>query len=139
MLVMGQLLTHDLLYPEMIWAALLHDMGKIDTTRLHEHKGVLVSPGHDKVSADKYLPGLRHLIPDHLDHSLIEWLIRQHMRVQKIDEMRPAKQDVLRNDRYFPWLLAFTEADDMVRLFDETSEAERNALIEDAKTWLITQ
>lgn len=101
-------------------AALFHDLGKADVTKQSFTKpGAWPAHGHEFVSAK--------LVEKHKDwiQSIgANWkevyeMVKEHMRVKKIHEMRPSKQEELRNNKYFSKINNFSQFDDMTTLSDE--------------------
>jgi len=101
-------------------AALFHDLGKADVTKESFTKpGAWPAHGHEFVSAK--------LVEKHKDwiQSMgANWeevyeMVKEHMRVKKIYEMRPPKQEQLRSNKYFSKINNFSQFDDMSTLSDE--------------------
>lgn len=101
-------------------AALFHDLGKADVTKQSFTKpGAWPAHGHEVISA--------RLVEKHKDwiQSMgANWkevyeMVKEHMRVKKLGEMRPSKQQELRNNKYFSKINNFSQFDDMTTLSDE--------------------
>lgn len=96
----------------LMMSAFFHDLGKVSTTKLND-KGNWSSHGHEYVSA--------RLVERHHDwiesmgcsYAIVHGVVKEHMRIKRMDEMRPSKQEELRNDSYYSYVLKFTEFDDM--------------------------
>lgn len=63
----------------LMWAALLHDIGKHDTTRVH--KGKITSYNHEKVGAEMARSFLAELIDDQVFIDQVVALVRWHMQI----------------------------------------------------------
>lgn len=100
---------------DLILAALFHDLGKMDVTRFKEPE-TWSSHGHEFVSAklvEKYKDWIESLGGD---FEKIYWLVKEHMRVKYINDMRQFKQDALRNHSYFSDLEKFSGEFDNMKL-----------------------
>jgi putative nucleotidyltransferase with HDIG domain len=62
-----------------MWAALLHDIGKPETTKVR--KGKITAYNHDKVGAEKAIEFLSHLTDDDVFIKKVSSLIRWHMQI----------------------------------------------------------
>jgi poly(A) polymerase len=92
--------------PALVWAALLHDTGKLHTARLNKH-GRISFPGHEQVS-ERIASTLL------VDKSFVNdvcFLVRNHMRMHVFMEMRESKRDALVEDSRFGELLCLHKAD----------------------------
>ncbi len=117
LLVTGSLIEGFPDEPELHWAGLFHDLGKIDTTRWSEEKQRWTAYGHEKVSL-RYIDDYGHFIPEEVNEECIRWLVKNHMRIKMMDRMKAAKQKALRDHFWFELLEALNDADDMVKLFN---------------------
>ena len=106
--------------PVLKYAAVFHDLGKPDTTVNHSKYGHLTAPMHDVVGVhlwDFFAPAIIHL--NETQKAEVRYIIKQHMRVQKMDRMRPEKQLALiaEGEKASPFayekLLVFSGYDDM--------------------------
>ena len=62
-----------------MWAALLHDIGKPDTTKIKKDK--VTAYDHDRVGAKKAIEFLSHLTDDDIFINKVSSLIRWHMQI----------------------------------------------------------
>lgn len=126
MLVVGQLVGKYLNKQELHWAGLFHDIGKVHTTKWNKDKQRWTAYGHEKVSVNIWNNAVKNgLIPNHLDCDCIEWLIDNHMKKHIIDKMGDEKRNKLMSHEWYPLLDKLGDADDMVVLFNTTTENQR--------------
>lgn len=114
-IVMGRL-GYNNPYDPVLWAALFHDLGKYDTTKIHPKTGHLISYGHENVSAD-YVRKFHYAIPARVDFAAVEWLVRNHMRIHMMDKMRESKQQELKSHPYYSSLERLGRCDDMLEFY----------------------
>ena len=100
---------------DMCIAALFHDLGKADTTKINKH-GNWGSPGHEYVSC-RYVRDNKKWI----GFIRGKWfkvfnIVEQHMRVKLMDEMKPTKREKLLKNVWIKDILQFSEFDDMSNL-----------------------
>jgi CRISPR/Cas system-associated endonuclease Cas3-HD len=95
-------------------AALFHDLGKVDATRPHRSQpGKWSAHGHEFSSArlvEKYRDWIESL---GANFDIVYFIVKEHMRVKHIHEMRPSKQVTLRQHKYFDLVHQFSDFDDM--------------------------
>jgi hypothetical protein len=107
----------------LMFAALFHDLGKVDTTVAHPTiKDKWSAKMHEKVSArlvTKYKDWIESLGGD---YEIIHYIVDQHMRIKQIDHMRPEKQKLFRQEKYFDLGTKFSEFDDMTRDYSNDIE-----------------
>lgn len=92
-------------------AACFHDLGKPDTV-FRDERG-LHFYDHENLSAS-ITQQICFRLKLHMEKDLSEtvvWLVQNHMRMHKFDEMRPEKQKQLARDPRFPSLLFLSYAD----------------------------
>lgn len=98
-------------------AALFHDLGKVETTRpSRNHEGSWSAYGHENVSS--------RLVKTHkkwIGSMGARWfyvfnIVKEHMRIKRMDEMRKSKQDELRLNIVFDKIQKFTDCDNMKTL-----------------------
>lgn len=65
--------------PSFMWAALLHDIGKAETTR--NKKGKITAYNHEKVGARQAVEFLKNFMEDEVRIDRITALIRWHMQI----------------------------------------------------------
>jgi predicted HD phosphohydrolase len=94
--------------PEMLAAALFHDLGKIACTRKQD--GKITSYGHESF-AKHYIESYKHLFPEVAVWEEVDFICENHMRMHQFDSMRPAKQQVLMAHPYFEALQRFSKYD----------------------------
>ncbi len=97
----------------LVWAVLLHDSGKPQTTRYEERAGqpTITTHDHARVSAGIAEAVLRRLKLPKTEIQTVSWLIAHHMSLARIDQMRPARREAYVLDPRFPWLLELLKAD----------------------------
>jgi len=99
----------------MMLAAIFHDLGKADVTKKSDTISDKWSAhGHEKISAhlvEKYSNWIEEMggVPE-----IVYYIVDQHMRIQQISKMRPAKQEKFRKDKYYKLVHQFSEFDDMI-------------------------
>lgn len=130
-LVTGQLIKD---YPDDLdlhWTGLIHDIGKLHTTRFREDKQRWIAYGHE-ISSEEYVKSYADVINgyDLTDPRKIAWLVRNHMKIKSLDKMRESKRRDMESHKWFPDLVKFGEADNMVALFERTTESERDELVD---------
>lgn len=102
----------------MVMAALFHDLGKVDTTKLNK-KGDWSAHGHEFKSA-KVLDKFKDWVVEMgADFDVVRGVVVDHMRVKYMNDMRPHKQQQMRDNPVFDKLVEFTEFDSMKNLTDD--------------------
>jgi len=99
-------------------AAFFHDLGKVDTTKPNK-KGGFSAHAHERVSGklvDKHRAWVGSTGANFMQ---VKEIVDNHMRIKQMDEMRPHKQEAIRNLQTYPELVKFTKCDDMRTLTDE--------------------
>ena len=107
--------------PDLIMAAIFHDIHKKDTMQINPKTGWPTSPGHDKWAFKTVMndSSVRDFISSHgADPDSVATICGEHMRIQQFDNMRPAKQQLMRNNPCFDKILAFSQIDDMLNQDD---------------------
>ncbi len=101
-------------------SAFFHDLGKEKVTKPSRNtKGSWSAYGHEFISTrltDKYKDWIESLGGD---FDKIRIIVNQHMRIKQITEMRPHKQQELRDNKYYKDLCRFTDFDNMLTLTDD--------------------
>lgn len=98
--------TDDL---NVLWAALLHDVGK-PLTELHE-EGKITNHGHDKIGASVAVNLLTRLKAPSAQIKEVEFLILQHMRIKDVSTMKKSKVARLKANKYFSNLKLLATSD----------------------------
>lgn len=108
------LLTKD---NDLIASALFHDIAKLDTMRINPKTGHPTSPGHDKKGVEILMENKEWV--ENLGGNIknISEICGQHMRIKQMSNMRPHKQEAIRNLENFDKLEIFTKADNMLEEF----------------------
>ncbi len=116
----GDVWTHQLLImealpldasEELLWAALLHDIGKPHTQEATEDPNYFKFHGHAQTSAELARPIMNKLKFSNTQKENILWLIDHHIDVKQLPEMRPANQKKMMNHPAFGDLVRLHEAD----------------------------
>ena len=98
--------------PNMIMAALFHDLGKMDTYEINPKTGQPTAYGHEFKSTD-YVEQFKDWIEsfDGTDVKQIKYLVKNHMKVKPKtwDSMRDSKKEPIMNNPAFDKLMGFTE------------------------------
>jgi len=114
--------------PDLIMAAIFHDIHKLDTMRVNPKTGWPTSPGHDKwaqKTIEKDNDVRQFIIDFGADPDTVAGICGNHMRIHQINQMKPAKQKTMIELPFFNKLAAFSAFDDML-VTDEVSQ--HNAL-----------
>lgn len=109
----------------LMWAALLHDIGKPSTTK--ERKGKLTSYDHDKVGADLSIEFLEFFSQDKNFINEVSQLIRYHMQILfVVKDLRFADIEGLRKSTDIKELALLGLCDRIGRLQFDRREEEEN-------------
>jgi len=101
-------------------AALFHDLGKVETTKPSKNtKGSWNAYGHEFISAKLVTKYTKWIISIGGDPFKIHEIVKLHMKIKLMDEMRPHKQEALRLNPFYDDLLIFTDCDNMKTLTEE--------------------
>lgn len=98
---------------ELVWAGILHDIAKPLTISERERGGEVINQffKHEVVGADLAAEILsRQGIADDV-RDKVWWLIRHHMRIASLPQMRAAKAREFATHHYFPELVELFKAD----------------------------
>ena len=92
-------------------ASIFHDIGKDVTLRYNEATGMPTAYGHEDISANivlDYQDWIRYWLgnPDK-----VEWIVRNHMRIKKINEMTDKKRQQLIDHPFYSDLINFSSMD----------------------------
>lgn len=103
---------------DLVLAALFHDTGKVQATRKNA-KGNWSAYGHEFISA-----GVVDTFKDWIeevdgDFDRIREVVKLHMKIKYIDEMRDHKRKQLQENPVYDDLIIFTEFDNMSTLTPE--------------------
>lgn len=97
--------------PNMIMAALFHDLGKMDTYAINPKTGEPTAYGHENNSTD-YVEKYREWIEqfDGADVDEVKYLVQNHMKVKPStwDVMKDAKKEPIQSHPAFDKLMGFT-------------------------------
>jgi hypothetical protein len=98
--------------PNMIMAALFHDLGKKDTYKINPKTGQPTAYGHEDVSTD-YVEKFRDWIDsfEGTDVDEIKYLVKNHMKVKPStwDAMKDIKKEPIQKHPSFDKLMGFTD------------------------------
>lgn len=98
--------------PNMIMAALFHDLGKSDTYKINPKTGEPTAYGHEDVST-KYVEKFKDWIESFngTDVDEIKYLVKNHMKVKPStwDAMRDTKKEPIQKHPAFDKLMGFTD------------------------------
>ena len=105
---------------DLVIAALFHDLGKVEATRPSRNtKGSWSSYGHEFISAriaDRHRAWIESMGGD---FDKIREVIKLHMKIKLMSDMRPHKQQAMRENPYYKELCQFTIYDSMRTLAKE--------------------
>jgi len=103
-----------------VMSALFHDLGKADTTRpSRNHPGSWSAYGHEAVSSKLVKKHKKWIGSMGARWFWVYNVVKEHMRVKRIDEMRPHKQREIRENNQADRIFQFSDFDDMQNLTDE--------------------
>lgn len=130
----GDVFAHQLLVMEhlperpsevLVWSALLHDIGKPETFSQAAGERIRFD-GHDRFGAERARMVMQRLGASNDQTAEIEWLVRQHMVVRQLPQMKRSTQlrlvqphlfdNTLKNKDLFLDLLALVRADNAASL-----------------------
>jgi hypothetical protein len=98
--------------PNMVMAALFHDLGKMDTYKLHPKTGEPTAYGHEFKSAD-YVDQFKDWIEQFsgTDIEEIKYIVSNHMKVKPStwDQMKDGKKEPILKHPSFDKLKGFTD------------------------------
>ena len=98
--------------PNMVMAALFHDLGKIDTYKINPKTGQPTAYGHEDKSTD-YVEQFRDWIEsfEGTDVDEIKYLVKNHMKVKPStwDKMKDKKKEPIMSHPAFDKLMGFTD------------------------------
>ena len=102
-------------------AALLHDVGKpkvwcVGSTAYHGHERAGMYPGEAI---------MKRLGRPKVERDAVVFVIKNHMKMHKLHEMKPSKRRALYDSPFFPILLKVTMADGSMRDFIDPYEIQR--------------
>lgn len=122
--------------PELIWAGLFHDLGKLETSKVNIKTGHIISYGHEDVSA-KYVEKFASVMPDTVDYDTVLWLVKNHMRAKQVDRMGSSKAEVLTSNPNWGLMWSFGKYDNMVSFYNQDGVAKKVAIRKYAfESWL---
>lgn len=98
--------------PNMIMAALFHDLGKMDTYKINPKTNQPTAYGHEDKSTD-YVEQYRNWIEsfEGTDVDEIKYLVKNHMKVKPSiwDQMKDKKKEPIKSHPAFDKLMGFTD------------------------------
>ena len=102
-------------------SALLHDVGKpkimcVGSTTYHGHERAGIQPG-------KAI--MKRFGRPKVEQDAVAFVIKNHMKMHKLSEMKPSKRRALYDSSFFPVLLKVTMADGSMRGFIDPYEIQR--------------
>lgn len=95
----------------VLWGALLHDIGKPATEKLEN--GMYTNHGHDEVGAKIAVDILRRFKAPNSQIEEVEFLVSQHMRLKSAPVMRKSKIARLKAEKYYEDLRLLSECDSL--------------------------
>jgi len=99
----------------MAFAALFHDLGKAKTTAKNK-RGGWSAIGHERVSSNLVNRHASWIEEMGGDPEEVHEIVFMHMRIKQYPEMKPGKQEIMRENPFFEKLNQFTEFDNMMTL-----------------------
>jgi len=99
-------------------AAIFHDLGKVNTTRKNNN-GNWTAHGHELESlklVEKYKEWIEFI---GRNFEKIKVIVKEHMRIKFINNMRLIKQEALRQNQWFNEINTFSQLDDMRTLTND--------------------
>jgi poly(A) polymerase len=95
----------------LVWAALLHDIGKAPTSRIPQSEGRIRFDRHYAVGAEMAKAILRRLRFSNRDINDICWMVYNHMAIDDLPSMKPSKQQRMLGHPAFEDLLELHRVD----------------------------
>jgi hypothetical protein len=107
--------------PDLICSGILHDICKLDCTRLNERTGRMMSPGHDKAAGrlirqHKTIQKWIEFMGGDIDN--VAMICEQHMRFHQFGKMKDSKQQAMKDLPVWNKLVFMGSADNMLKEFD---------------------
>ena len=96
---------------DLILTAFFHDVGKGATLGVNTKTGYPTAYGHERVSADLVRMHENFVKRMGGDVDKIEWLVKNHMRIKVLNDMRPFKRQRFEEKPHFSALVEFTKHD----------------------------
>lgn len=93
-------------------SGLFHDLGKNHTTIFNHEKGFYTAYEHEKVSVDIIDKNRRWVKKMGGNIDLIKYVVKNHMRIKYLNEMRSGKRKRFESEKYFKYVQMFTNCDD---------------------------
>jgi len=91
----------------LIMAALFHDLGKYETFKINDKTGQPTAYGHERVSCF-YVYKFRDFIKSFgADPTIVLWIVKNHMKIKYLYDMKKSKRDKLVNHLNFLDLIRF--------------------------------
>ncbi len=99
--------------PELVWAGILHDIAKPATRVEREREGEIITQffNHEVLGADLADKVTARLGLEEKSRGKISWLVRNHMRILALPQMREGKAKEFVQHPYFSDLLKLFRAD----------------------------
>jgi HD superfamily phosphodiesterase len=98
----------------LVIGALFHDLGK-EATRAPSKKGEFeTSFGHEKISAELVEKYPLWITTVGAKPEIVYEIVNQHMRMHRINDMKPSKQATLRSNPHFDRISKFAQMDSMI-------------------------
>jgi poly(A) polymerase len=104
---------------DVLWAALLHDMGKGVCQKMVD--GRLSNSGHAEKGAEMAVELLTRLKSSSRQIEKVEFLVANHMRIKLADEMKKSKVRRLRASEFYADLLLLSTVDSSVAIPSDPS------------------
>ena len=122
--------------PNMVMAALFHDLGKMDTYAINPKTSLPTAYGHEKESVE-YVEKFRDWIEsfEGTDVDEIKYLVKNHMKIKPStwDQMRDKKKEPIERNPAYDKLVGFT--DNLDGGGTNLAEQIRKILKEDLENW----
>lgn len=102
----------DIISPRLAWAALLHDIGKVETAQTAEQTGDRIRfSGHHARGADMARQILKRLGFGKRFRQEVAWMIHYHLAIDDLPHMRPRRAENFMHHPAFADLLELHKAD----------------------------
>lgn len=102
----------DIISPRLAWAALLHDIGKVETAQTAEQTGDRIRfSGHHARGADIARQVLKRLGFGKRFRQEVAWMIHYHLAIDDLPQMRPRRAENFMHHPAFADLLELHKAD----------------------------
>ena len=102
---------------DLVLAGLFHDLGKLQCAKLNPKTGYPSTIGHENIGGELVFENRSFIKTLGGNVDTVYDIVKNHMRIQQYDNMRPHKKHEMEGLSVYKKLLIFTKADDMLNEF----------------------